>query len=44
MRVRKSVGAFIRNKEGKFLLLKTRGEKEVYWDILKGGVEKGEGL
>jgi len=44
MRIRKSVGAFIVNKDGKFLLLKTRGMTRVYWDILKGGVKEGEKL
>ncbi|MBS3056740.1 MAG: NUDIX hydrolase [Candidatus Aenigmarchaeota archaeon] len=42
MKIRKSVGAFVVNKNGEFLLLKTQGEGEIYWDIMKGGVERGE--
>ena len=44
MRIRRSVGAFIVNREGEFLLLKTRGMTRVYWDILKGGIKEGENL
>jgi len=44
MRIRKSVGAFIVNRSGKFLLLKTRGMTRIYWDRLKGGVKEGETL
>jgi putative (di)nucleoside polyphosphate hydrolase len=44
MRTRRAVGAFVVNKDGKFLILKTHGEKESYWDIPKGGVEEGESL
>ena len=44
MKIRKSVGAFVVNKNGEFLLLKTQGEGEIYWDIMKGGVERGEDL
>lgn len=42
MRIRKSVGAFVVDKKGRFLLLKTRGMTRVYWDILKGGVKENE--
>ncbi len=45
---RLSVGAFVRNKEGKYLLLETQAKIgktiEKYWDIPKGGVEKEENL
>ncbi|MEM5771819.1 MAG: NUDIX hydrolase [Candidatus Aenigmatarchaeota archaeon] len=45
---RLSVGAFVRNKEGKYLLLKTQAKVgkiiEKYWDIPKGGVEREENL
>jgi putative (di)nucleoside polyphosphate hydrolase len=45
---RLSVGAFIRNREGKYLLLETQAKIgktiEKYWDIPKGGVERGENL
>jgi putative (di)nucleoside polyphosphate hydrolase len=44
MKIRKSVGVFVVDKNKKFLLLKTKGENEVYWDIVKGGVERGETL
>lgn len=43
---RPSVGAFVRNKEGKYLLLETQAKVckviERYWDIPKGGVGRGE--
>ena len=42
MKIRKSVGAFVANKNGKFLLVRTHGRGDVYWDITKGGIEKGE--
>jgi len=43
MRLRKSVGAFIVNKKGEFLLLYRKDEiGTTYWDILRGGIEKGE--
>jgi putative (di)nucleoside polyphosphate hydrolase len=42
MKIRKSVGAFIFNKDGKFLLARTHGREDVYWDINKGGIERGE--
>lgn len=45
---RMGVGAFIRNKRGKYLLLKTQAKigksVERYWDIPKGGVRRGENL
>lgn len=45
---RLAVGAFVKNKQGKYLLLETQAKIgktiEKYWDILKGGVEKGENL
>ncbi len=41
-KIRESVGAFIVDNKGRFLLLKTKGEGEIFWDILKGGIEKGE--
>ena len=44
MKIRLSVGAFVIDKNGKFLLVKTRGEGETYWDIPKGGVEGRESL
>lgn len=44
MEMRKSVGAFVIDKNKRFLLLKTKGEREVYWDIPKGGIERGETL
>lgn len=48
MSERMSIGAFIRNKKGKYLLLKTQAKIgksiEKYWDIPKGGSEKGENL
>lgn len=44
MGTRRAVGAFVVNRGGKFLLLKTRGEGEIYWEIPKGGVEEGESL
>jgi len=40
MKIRKSVGAFIKNKKGKYLIIHSKK----YWDIPKGGVEKGESL
>lgn len=43
MRLRKAVGAFIVNSERKFLLLKRRDQTGfMYWDIMRGGIEKGE--
>ncbi len=46
MKLRPAVGAFVRNKEGKYLLVETRAKVgnvvEKYWDIPKGGLEKGE--
>ncbi|MEM5777207.1 MAG: NUDIX domain-containing protein [Candidatus Aenigmatarchaeota archaeon] len=48
MKIRKSVGAFVKNKEGKYLVLekiaKTKNGEffDRYWDIPKGGIEKGE--
>jgi putative (di)nucleoside polyphosphate hydrolase len=48
MKERLAVGAFVRNKEGNYLLLKTRAKVgevvEEYWDIPKGGVEENEDL
>jgi len=45
---RLAVGAFVKNKQGKYLLLETQAKIgkaiEKYWDIPKGGVEKGESL
>lgn len=41
MKIRKSVGAFVFNKDGKFLLVRTH-RADVFWDIPKGGIEKGE--
>jgi len=38
MKIRKSVGAFVVDKKGRFLLVK----KNNYWDIVKGGIEKNE--
>ena len=51
MRIRKSVGAFVRNKEKKFIVVNieakvVRDGKVIYfndhWDIPKGGIEKNE--
>ena len=42
MKVRKSVGIFITNMNGKFLLARTHGRGELFWDIPRGGMEKGE--
>jgi putative (di)nucleoside polyphosphate hydrolase len=44
MKIRKSVGAFVVNRDGKFLLVRTHGRGDVYWDINKGGIEKRETL
>jgi putative (di)nucleoside polyphosphate hydrolase len=43
MRVREGVGAFVVDKKGNFLLLKRKAENDfIYWDIMRGGIEKGE--
>ncbi|MEM5799316.1 MAG: NUDIX domain-containing protein [Candidatus Aenigmatarchaeota archaeon] len=48
MKIRKSVGAFVKNKENKYLILekiaKTKNGKffDYYWDIPKGCIEKRE--
>jgi putative (di)nucleoside polyphosphate hydrolase len=42
MKIRKSVGAFVVNKNGRFLLARTHGRGDIYWDIPKGGIEKRE--
>jgi putative (di)nucleoside polyphosphate hydrolase len=42
---RLSVGAFVKNRQEKYLLVSKIGKaNEKYWDIPKGGVEKGESL
>lgn len=51
MKIRRSIGIFARNKEGKFIVVHLEAKvvkygKVVYiddhWDIPKGGIEKGE--
>ena len=48
MSERLAVGAFVQNKQGKYLLIETQAKimssTEKYWDLLRGGVEKGENL
>jgi putative (di)nucleoside polyphosphate hydrolase len=42
---RLSVGAFVKNRQEKYLLVSKIGKaNEKYWDVPKGGVEKGESL
>jgi putative (di)nucleoside polyphosphate hydrolase len=43
MRLRKSIGAFAVNKKGEFLITKRKDQTGfIYWDIIRGGIEKGE--
>jgi putative (di)nucleoside polyphosphate hydrolase len=43
MRIRKAIGAFIVNKKGEFLIVKRKDQTgHMYWDIIRGGIEKGE--
>ena len=51
MKIRRAVGAFIKNKDGKYLIAKNtkiivrngvEAHREEFWDIPRGGVEEGE--
>lgn len=43
MKIRKAVGAIIVNDKRKFLLQKRKDQLGfMYWDILRGGIERGE--
>ncbi len=42
MKLRKAAGAFIKTREGKFIIIKKIGRKSDFWDLPKGGIEKKE--
>jgi putative (di)nucleoside polyphosphate hydrolase len=50
LRIRYAVGAFVRNRKNQYLVVRKKRKKTGnhitgnYWDIPKGGVEKGESL